>query len=247
MHQSNEVCQTSDGTAERNRYFNGRTLTVDDLTIEQTYFRDKLRRHNRFVHGVGVVRGLEVRPAGDPQAPWLVSISPGYALGPDGNEILVAENVQCDLARCCPPGRGRRTLFITIEYAEIVCALAPVAPGPEESGGSQPTRIRESFVIRCTAAAPEPSEASREPVRDDVGAEFPAHPGESRLLLARVTLPRAATAALRARHIDVRVRRVLLNPAQIPPKRNGRRAAPAPRRRRRAAAGRRRGTRAPAR
>lgn len=52
-------CDTSAGLT-RPRYFNGQLLTADDLQAEQNYFREKLRRHNRCLHGWGVVRGLEV-------------------------------------------------------------------------------------------------------------------------------------------------------------------------------------------
>src|SRR2546427_4104106 len=66
---------------ERLRYFPRQLLTADDMRAEQEYVREKRRRHNRLLHGWGVVCGLEV--VLDPQAgPRAVSICPGYALGP---------------------------------------------------------------------------------------------------------------------------------------------------------------------
>jgi len=45
---------------ERPRFFTGKLLTTEDLALEQQYFREKLRRHNRSLHGFGIVSGLKV-------------------------------------------------------------------------------------------------------------------------------------------------------------------------------------------
>jgi hypothetical protein len=92
---------TTDTSAgfERVRYFPRQLLTADDMRIEQEYFRDKQRRHNRFLHGWGVVCGLEVKL--DPETgPLAVRICPGYALGPCGDEIYVPDSVPFDLGEC---------------------------------------------------------------------------------------------------------------------------------------------------
>src|SRR4029079_8903991 len=87
------------GSAERLRYFPRQLLTADDMRTEQHYFREKLRRHNRMLHGWGVVCGLQV--VVDPTGGGLgVSICPGYALGPWGDEICVEEAVPLDLTYC---------------------------------------------------------------------------------------------------------------------------------------------------
>jgi hypothetical protein len=69
-------------------YFRGQLLTEKDLSDEQDYFREKLRRHNRLLHGWGVVCGLRVTPA---EKGCAVVVSPGYALDPCGDEILLEE------------------------------------------------------------------------------------------------------------------------------------------------------------
>src|SRR5262249_40742436 len=48
------------GTLERLRYFAGQLLSPDDLTLEQDYFRARLRRLNRELYGSGIVGGLGV-------------------------------------------------------------------------------------------------------------------------------------------------------------------------------------------
>lgn len=50
---------------KRNRFFAGRLLTAEDLKLEQEYLREKQKRHNRYLHGFGVVFGLEVSVTGD--------------------------------------------------------------------------------------------------------------------------------------------------------------------------------------
>jgi len=79
--------------AERPRYFPRQIITAEDLTLEQDYFRNKLRRHNRLLHGWGVVCGALVCPVWKCQdklvEPWKVTVQPGYILGPYGDEILI--------------------------------------------------------------------------------------------------------------------------------------------------------------
>lgn len=44
-------------------YFYGQMLGPDDLRTEQAYFREKIKLHNRCLHGYGTVCGLGVAPA----------------------------------------------------------------------------------------------------------------------------------------------------------------------------------------
>ena len=82
---------------ERVRYFPRQLLTADDLRLDQDYFREKQRRHNRFLHGWGVVCGLKVLR--DLNAgPLAITVCPGFALGPCGDEIYVGDPVGYDLA-----------------------------------------------------------------------------------------------------------------------------------------------------
>lgn len=50
------------GKLERPRYFPRQLITPEELNLEQRYFRDRLRRHNRLLHGWGVVCGAMVCP-----------------------------------------------------------------------------------------------------------------------------------------------------------------------------------------
>ncbi len=82
-------------TGEWPRYYARQLITSDDLTLEQEYFRSKVRLHNRMLHGWGVVCGALVclvpGKKGEGYEPWQVIVKPGYALDPCGNEI----NIDC--------------------------------------------------------------------------------------------------------------------------------------------------------
>ncbi|HYP32043.1 MAG TPA: hypothetical protein VES00_09255 [Burkholderiaceae bacterium] len=58
---------------DRLRYFYGQMLHARDLLAEQAYFREKMKLHNRCLHGWGVVCGLEVLPA--PPDPGCVPVT----------------------------------------------------------------------------------------------------------------------------------------------------------------------------
>lgn len=105
------VCPTCGGlhTLCRPRFFAGQLLTEEDLNRLDRYMVEKNRLHNRYIHGWGVVCGLEVVCSvcdreGDRGK---VVVKPGYALSPCGNDIVVSrtETVDvCDLVnRCRPP------------------------------------------------------------------------------------------------------------------------------------------------
>jgi hypothetical protein len=128
-------------TRERNRYFTGRLLDAEDLNQEQEYLLEKARRHNRLLHGWGVVDGLGVE-----QGPGKnrVTIGPGYALDPHGEEIVVDQPVTVDLSARL---RGKR-LHVAVRYDERPSGPAP-APAGEEY-----TRVCETFAVEILARVP---------------------------------------------------------------------------------------------
>src|SRR6187397_1696336 len=94
-------CDATSTTAlERTRFFAGQILGPDDLTQDQMYFREKHRRHNRLLHGWGVVCGACVR-RGNTECE--VIIEPGYILGPFGDEIVIDRDTVVDI---CKLGTG---------------------------------------------------------------------------------------------------------------------------------------------
>src|SRR5207247_2310850 len=65
-------------------------------TQDQIYFREKLRRHNRLLHGWGIVCGARVRLG---QGPTELIVGPGYLHAPIGDEILIPQEVTLDVAK----------------------------------------------------------------------------------------------------------------------------------------------------
>lgn len=75
---------------QRPRYYARQLVTPAELNLEAGYFLDRLRRHNRLLHGWGVICGAlvcrVVSTDGSAQ-PWKVKITPGHLIDPYGNEI----------------------------------------------------------------------------------------------------------------------------------------------------------------
>jgi hypothetical protein len=101
---SSSTCSCADtGFAERPRFFPRQMVTPDDLTLGQDYIRNKMRRHNRYLHGWGVVCGGRVVLPATPQA-WKVVVQTGYFLGPYGDEIMIDHDRCFDLRSQCLSG-----------------------------------------------------------------------------------------------------------------------------------------------
>jgi hypothetical protein len=80
----------------RPRFFAGQLLTDTDFRRLEQYLVGKDRLHNKFLHGTGVVCGLEVvcNPCDD-----TVTVRPGYALGPCGEDIVVCADASVPVGR----------------------------------------------------------------------------------------------------------------------------------------------------
>jgi hypothetical protein len=121
---------------ERTRYFFGQVLGVEDFRLEQDYFRQRLRRLNRELHGSGVVRGLEVSVrSGSSGAEERVVVMPGFGITPYGEEIEV-----CDAQTVCLPKDGR-LLYVVLLHVE-----RPSHPQPAANGqAAQFTRVENDL------------------------------------------------------------------------------------------------------
>jgi hypothetical protein len=220
-----DCCHPTQGALERVRYFPRQLLTADDMVTDQEYPREKMRRHNRYLHGWGTVCGLEVVAASTAEMPWRVKVTPGYALGPWGDEIYVGEPVHIDLARCSPgavtdpcepdllhTGGSAigHTLFLAIKYAE--CVAQPVRAMPAgcacEEEACEYSRIRDSFQIECLAELP-PSHQPKPPdpllcelINGKRLPQCPPYPAEPWVVLAQVTLPASPSTHITDSSID---------------------------------------------
>ena len=179
-------CETeprAKATNERPRYYARQLVTPEDLTLDQDYFRDRLRRHNLFLHGWGIVCGARVAPAAAPgqaagqQAPWKVIIRRGYILGPYGDEIWIAKDVCFDVrTKCATSGQSNpddcgcvevqpapatdTTRYIAVRYKENKSRLVRVPLGGCgcETNACEYTRYADGYEICVIDECPTASE-----------------------------------------------------------------------------------------
>jgi hypothetical protein len=145
---------------KRNRYFVGKVLSADDFETEQQYFVNRLKLHNRFLHGYGVVSGLNVtlsdgvRPA--------VTISPGLALDPEGHEVIVSSPQQGPM-----PENGD-VAYLCIRWAERETDKFPV---PGEPTGRldliEASKVEEYAILKFENTCP--SVKQKRPCEDGIG------------------------------------------------------------------------------
>lgn len=117
---------------ERTNYFFGRLLGVEDFEREQDYLITRLRRHNRYAHGWGVLHGLGVQVVGE-----AVHVDPGVAIDCEGNELELPARATVDLSALDGP------VYIGLRFIET-----PVSPIPgTEDGGLRYAATREGAEL----------------------------------------------------------------------------------------------------
>jgi hypothetical protein len=153
-------------TFERNNYFFGKLLTVRDFGLEQEYHRDKVRLHTRFLHDWGVVCGLRVRSAGNPEFPWRWVLEPGLAIDACGREIIVSQPCEFDLQELLKQAGllrldPKQPLYLALAYHECEAEAVPVYAREQcaPQADCAPNRIIEGYSIGFTTEAPMPAVA----------------------------------------------------------------------------------------
>lgn len=99
----------------RPRFFDGQLITAADFRRLDQYIVAKSRLHNRYLHGVGVVCGLEAvcNPCDD-----TITVRAGYALGPCGEDIVVCHDARVDVAALIKEQRAAMTRTDCAPYSE---------------------------------------------------------------------------------------------------------------------------------
>lgn len=188
---------------ERVRFFPRQILGADDLMTEQRYFKEKLRRHNRYLHGWGVVCGCQVQPAPTANKPYQVLICPGYVITPQGDEIMIGCPALFDLATCmvssddpcafarpCPPVTAytplRQKIVLTVCYKECEVRPVRVAPGGCSCDDAQCdySRIRDAYEFACLDGLP----ATHGPIAFGGQGTCPPCPQDNCVVLATIRL-----------------------------------------------------------
>jgi hypothetical protein len=102
---------------KRLRFFTGQLLTAESFELEQKYFREKLKRHNRTLHGFGIIFGLKVIVD-----KGQIVVQPGMALDCEGNELVVGTAVVVSPVAC-----DWRSAYLQVGFAEVYTDPVPVA------------------------------------------------------------------------------------------------------------------------
>jgi hypothetical protein len=161
---------------ERPRYYPRQIVTSDDLSESQAYFRERLRRHNRALHGWGVVHGASVQPVFDPDgAVRTVSVLPGLILTPQGDEIEITAattfNASVETTPGDPSGSddpwysevyidrrgGDNTKYLAVRYVEALSRPVRVTPSACDCGGANAceySRYCDSYTLSLLDTLP---------------------------------------------------------------------------------------------
>ncbi|MBR6101212.1 MAG: hypothetical protein IKP95_02195 [Ruminococcus sp.] len=141
---------------ERNKYYYGMLLSVEDFNAEQRYMNDKRRLINRLVHGMGVVCGLNVVRLDD----RTVSVESGMALDNTGREIIVDVPVTKKLQmingyESAMNSGSNAYVYLCLEYSE---GERGAAYGISDAEGKEPHgKIRENYNLYLTSSEPDDS------------------------------------------------------------------------------------------
>ena len=151
-------CTTECATLTRPHFFAGQLLDAATLQAEQDYHREKLRRHNRILHGFGIVSGLgvHVEPT---SAGGRIIVDPGYAIDRCGEEIAV-----CAGAALAQPSIANEA-FVSLRFWDHPCA----PDSPPASGEPDVARFEEACVIGFAQAVLPPALALARLIRADGG------------------------------------------------------------------------------
>lgn len=161
---------------ERNRYFYGKLLSVEDFQREQSYMNHKRRLLNRLLYGAGVLCGMQVIEV-DKES---ISIEMGVALDGFGREIVLEQPVLKRLSvldgfrEHCVETETGGVLYLCVEYNEE--ETEPVhcigASANEEGKPLEFNTWKEGCHFFLTGEEPEGEEGFSNQVYEDIRTVF---------------------------------------------------------------------------
>ena len=154
-------------TPERNNFFYGKLMDVEQCRKDHSYFNGKRWLLNRLVLGAGVLRGLDIVT----KTPAELEIQPGVAIDTSGREIVVTKPLTIDPRQPTdesgnPMGDPIKTgiVVISIAYAEsLVDPVPALVPSCDTGDECAPNTIREEFRIRVKVKSDDAIPASAPP------------------------------------------------------------------------------------
>ena len=131
----------SDQNLTRLRPFEGLCLTAEDLLDEQTYHRANNHRHNLFMHGHGIVQGLQVEIS-QSRKKYKGVIEAGFGVTQMGQGVLLVDPVSVPLE--VPKKDGEYMLWLFHVEAPLEDDSRPVFDTSE----GRSSRVKESVAPR---------------------------------------------------------------------------------------------------
>lgn len=144
---------------ERNQYYYGKLLSVDDFNLEQKYNCNKQRLNHMFLSGSGIVSGMYVVNVGE----QTISVETGCAIDPFGREMVIDVPVIKKLQMIDgfeqATAKGENYIYLCVEYAEKPAdAVYNIAGNTGVSTGNENcvfNKITESYRLFLTNREPE--------------------------------------------------------------------------------------------
>ncbi|MBN1336752.1 MAG: hypothetical protein JXB39_12410 [Deltaproteobacteria bacterium] len=136
----------------RLRPFEGLCLTAQDLQDEQEYHRRALRRHHYFLHGFGIVQGLQVELQ-QRKEKYVAIIQAGFGITSLGQGVLLSEAAAVPLE--VPKQDGEYVLWLFHVESTSDADVRPVFDSTEE----QPSRVLEGSAPRLHVLGEEQPDA----------------------------------------------------------------------------------------
>lgn len=143
---------------ERNKYYYGKLLSVNDFEMEQKYTNDKRRLINRLLYGSGIAAGMYVLAVDD----FSISVERGLALDYSGREIVIDNPVIKKLSLIegydviARNQQSMSYLYLCLEYAEEdVEPVYNVAGKNTAVSDAEYNKIRENYRLFLTDREPE--------------------------------------------------------------------------------------------
>ncbi|MDQ1255021.1 MAG: hypothetical protein QG646_4300 [Euryarchaeota archaeon] len=146
---------------QRNRYYYGKLMTVEDFELEQNYFNDKRHLLNKFTYGKGLLcgfHGLELKPGSSDK----VSVrfeDGGVALDFMGREIVVPKGeektVLTEKKLPFKKSEFKSTTYLYLRYHNSFSEFVSAASNPLSCDEiTCPNRILEDFEVIASSEYP---------------------------------------------------------------------------------------------
>ncbi len=143
---------------ERNKYFYGKLLSVDDFELEQRYINNKRRMTNRYLFGMGVAAGMDVVRIDE----HTLSVESGFALDDSGREIIIDNPVIKKMAllegyQSAVEEGDKDYVYLCVDYDEKEAGAVHNIAGSvnAQADSNEYNRIKETYRLYLTEAEPE--------------------------------------------------------------------------------------------